>query len=580
MRGPSLTKAAVLTVLLAIGGAAALGLARSAADTAPKAAARSAAQEQESTLGSYLAGNHAIAANDRAAAAEFLMKALAKDPDNEQLQRRAMWMLIGAGRAAEAVPLAAKLAQRDNETPIAAILWALERVKAGDWAGASQRLAKAPQSNLGKFLMPLLQGWVEAGAGQTDKVLETVKGAGDRGNAVLRDLHTGMVLELAGRMDGAEKAYAQTVIAMPRMPLRMVEIIAAFFEKRGKMDEASSLYRDYAAENPESYYGEMLVKRAKEGRKAPPVTSNAREGLAEALFQFGSALQQDRSADFALILGRLALYLRADLPVAQVMIANILESQQRFEEANQVHKSISPKSWLTWSSRLRIAANLEAMEKTGEAEAMLRAMAKEMPERVDALTQLSALMRGKERFADAVAVYDDAVKRVAKVEQRHWTLFYSRGIALERSKQWPRAEADFLRALELQPYQPYVLNYLGYSWVDHGINLDRGMEMIRKAVEQRPTDGYIVDSLGWAHYRLKNYEKAVEHLERAVELRPVDPTINDHLGDAYWKVGRTIEARFQWQRAQGLKPEPDLAAQIVKKLREGLSAAATGPDGG
>jgi Flp pilus assembly protein TadD len=370
------------------------------------------------------------------------------------------------------------------------------------------------------------------------------------------------------------------VIAMPRMPLRMVEVIAGFFERRGKTEEAQSLYRDYATENPDSYYGEMLVKRAKEGRKAPPVAANGREGLAEALFHFGSALQQDRNADIALVLGRLALYLKPDLPVAQVMVANILDAQRRYEEANQVYQSISPKSWLTWSSRLRVAANLEAMEKIAEAEAALRAMAKELPDRTDALLQLGSLMRAKERFAEAVTVYDDAVKRMAKAEQRHWTLFYARGIALERSKQWSRAEADFLRALELQPDQPYVLNYLGYSWVDQGINLDRGMEMIRKAVEQRPTDGYIVDSLGWAHYRLKNYDKAVEHLERAVELRPVDPTINDHLGDAYWQVGRQIEARFQWQRAQGLKPEPDLAAQIVRKLREGLSAAAPSQGGG
>ena len=558
------------------------------AETAPKAPAAkpAAAQDTVTALGAYLAGNHAIVTNDRAAAAEYLLKALKDDPDNDQLQRRAMWMLIGAGRVNEAVPLAGKLTARDNETPIAetpiaAILWALERVRAGDWAQAQLRAAKAPQNNLSKLLMPLIQGWIEAGAGKTDQALETMKQAGEKaGNPVLRDLHSGMVAELAGRMDEAEKFYAQAVIAMPRMPLRMVEVIAGFFERRGRMDEALSLYKDYAQENPESYYGEMLVKRAKDGVKAPVVAANAREGLAEALFHFGSALQQDRSADLSLVLARLALYLKPDLPVAQVMIANILESQQRHEEANAAYRSLSPKSWLTWSSRLRIAANLEGLEKTAEAEAILRAMTKEQSDRVDALTQLGALLRTKERFPDAVEVYDQTIKRVGKVEPRHWTLFYSRGIALERSKQWQRAEADFLRALELQPDQPYVLNYLGYSWIDQGINLDRGMEMIRKAVEQRPTDGYIVDSLGWAHYRLNNFERAVEHLERAVELRPTDATINDHLGDAYWKVGRTNEARFQWERARGLKPEPDLAAQLVKKLREGLSASAPSQGGG
>jgi Flp pilus assembly protein TadD len=326
--------------------------------------------------------------------------------------------------------------------------------------------------------------------------------------------------------------------------------------------------------------GEILNERAAKGLPTRPIVANPREGLAEALFHFASALQQERSAEFALVLTRLALHLRPNLDAAQMLVAGILEQQKRNLDANKVYQSIAPTSWFSWSARLRVAANLEATENYEEAERVLRALARERPDRVDALSQLGGMFRTKERFAEAVAVYDEAMKRVAKVEQRHWSLFYARGIALERSKQWPRAEADFLRALELQPDQPYVLNYLGYSWIDQGVNLDRGMEMIRKAVEQRPNDGYIVDSLGWAHYRLGNYEKAAEHLERAVELRPHDPTINDHLGDAYWKVGRILEAQFQWKRAQGLKPDAELAAQIEKKLKEGLTAAAPSQRGG
>jgi Flp pilus assembly protein TadD len=115
-----------------------------------------------------------------------------------------------------------------------------------------------------------------------------------------------------------------------------------------------------------------------------------------------------------------------------------------------------------------------------------------------------------------------------------------------------------------------VLNYLGYSWVDQGINLDEGMKMIRRAVEQRPDDGYIVDSLGWAYYRTGNIEEAVKNLERAVELKPDDPTINDHLGDAYWKTGRHLEAQFQWQHALQLKPEADEQKKIEEKIKVGL----------
>ena len=126
------------------------------------------------------------------------------------------------------------------------------------------------------------------------------------------------------------------------------------------------------------------------------------------------------------------------------------------------------------------------------------------------------------------------------------------------------------KALELFPDQPLVLNYLGYSWVDQGVHLEEGMDMIRRSVEQRPDDGYIVDSLGWAYYRTGNYDEAVKNLERAVLLKPDDPTINDHLGDAYWRVGRTLEANFQWSQAKDFKPDDDELATIEKKLKEGL----------
>jgi Flp pilus assembly protein TadD len=164
------------------------------------------------------------------------------------------------------------------------------------------------------------------------------------------------------------------------------------------------------------------------------------------------------------------------------------------------------------------------------------------------------------------------VALLATPEQRHWPLFYQRGIAYERSKQWDKAEADFLKALELEADQPLVLNYLGYSWVEMGRNLDRAQAMIEKAVEQRPEDGYIVDSLGWVLYRLGNFPGAVEHLERAVELRPVDPVINDHFGDALWMVGRKTEAQFQWKRSLSFKPEEKDAERIRQKLAKGLDA--------
>jgi Flp pilus assembly protein TadD len=205
---------------------------------------------------------------------------------------------------------------------------------------------------------------------------------------------------------------------------------------------------------------------------------------------------------------------------------------------------------------------------------MLRKIARDRRDDARPLITLGDLYRQMERWQEAATEYTAAFQRIPTLETRHWILLFSRGIAYERSKQWSKAEADMLKALEFQPEQPMVLNYLGYTWIDMNRNIDRATDMIRRAVTMRPNDGAIVDSLGWAYYRVGRYDEAVVQLERAVELKGGDPVITDHLGDAYWKVGRRAEAQFQWRRALGLKPEPELEQQIRRKLETGLDPVA------
>jgi Flp pilus assembly protein TadD len=263
--------------------------------------------------------------------------------------------------------------------------------------------------------------------------------------------------------------------------------------------------------------------------------------------------------------------MRPDFPLAQLLVAEIYEDQRHTADALALYRGIDPKSPLGWTARLRAVAALDALDRTDEAASELRRMAAERPDDPDPLVELGDIMRARNRFADAVPAYDAAITRVGEVKPQHWRLYYSRAAALERSGQWPRAEVDLKRALELQPDQPLVLNYLGYSWIDRGENLDEGLRMVKRAVELRPNDGYIVDSLGWAYYRLGDFAHAAQFLEKAIELLPEDPTVNDHLGDAYWQEGRVVEARYQWQRALQFKPEADLVKAIETKLDRGIA---------
>ncbi len=360
----------------------------------------------------------------------------------------------------------------------------------------------------------------------------------------------------------------------------MTETVANFEERQGHSDQAQALYDRFLRQNSTSDLATAVAAIRAAGPPKPPVTSPA-DGLAAAMFDLASVLNQPETVDLALLYDRVALALRPQFPLAQLLLSDILSAQKKPEESLAVLRDLPKESPYYWSAQLRSAINLDTLDRTDEAIVQLKTMAAENPTSLGALVSLGDILRVKKRFAEAADAYDEAIRRTeaANVPEK-WTLFYDRGVARERSGQWEKAEADLQKALELKPDQPMVLNYLGYSWIDRGEHLDQGMKMIEKAVELRPDDGYIVDSLGWAHYRMGDYEAAAEKLEKAIELVPEDPTINDHLGDAYWRLGRLTEARYQWRRALQFGPQEDEIKPIEAKIEHGLNASASPPRGG
>jgi Flp pilus assembly protein TadD len=347
---------------------------------------------------------------------------------------------------------------------------------------------------------------------------------------------------------------------------------ASFLSRNGRAEEAAKAVAEQLERFPENGVLRHARRELDAGRPLPPIVRSPAEGVAEAFFGAAGALAQDRTADASRVYLRLALYLRPQFDAAQLLLGELLANDKRWTEAIEAFRAVPGDSPHAWEARLHIASALNRQEKSDEAAALLQAMSEERPEDTAALIALADMLRSRERYQQAAEVYERAIGRISGgLQERHWPLLYARGIAFERSKAWERAEADFLAALKLKPDQPLVLNYLGYSWVEQGKNLERAREMIERAVAQRPNDGYIVDSLGWVLYRMGDFQGAVRQLERAVELRPEDPTINEHLGDAYWRVGRRLEARFQWRHALALGPEKDRIEQLTQKIDDGLS---------
>ena len=526
----------------------------------------------DSVIGNYLAGRHARAKRDVPAATQFLMAVLDKDPDNPELLRTTFVLMASEGRIDEALDLARRLIAVDGANTFAPVALAVGDIKGGRFAEAEQRLAEVPERGLNVFLVPLLRAWILVGLGKPDEAIEALdKLSEKKGFRAMRHLHGGLIQEVAGRTEEAEKEYRSAAESGNGLSLRLIELLGGLYERTGRPEEAKALYQKYLEEQPNSRLLDPAEARLDAGSVPKQTVRSAAEGTAEALFGIANALRQQPASETSLLLGHLALYLRPDFPLALFMMAGTFEEQDRLEKSNAIYMAIDPASPLAWSARLRIASSLDKMKRTDEAVALLEELAQQKSDRADPLISMGDIYRSHDRFEDAVNAYDEAIKRIDTLEPRHWSLLYTRGIVLERSKQWARAEKDFLKALEFEPDQPYVLNYLGYSWVELGLNLDRAQQMIEKAVGLRPNDGYIVDSLGWVRYRLGDFEAATRDLERAVELRPEDPVINDHLGDAYWRVGRRPEARFQWRRALTLEPEPDLRTTIETKIDRGLT---------
>jgi tetratricopeptide (TPR) repeat protein len=311
-----------------------------------------------------------------------------------------------------------------------------------------------------------------------------------------------------------------------------------------------------------------------EGPSLAPMITTSRNGAAEALYGIASALADETGLDFAIMYAQMALVLRDEFPIARTLLATVFESVQLYENAIEAYQGIPRNSPLWENAEIQTAINLNLLERPDDARERLERLIQTDASAVQPPITLANILRNRSEFGEAATYYTRAVEAMGEVEQRHWTVFYFRGICFERTKMWHSAEVDFMKALELQPDQPLVLNYLGYSWIEQRHNLVEAMEMIRKAVELRPNDGYIVDSLGWAHYQLRQYEDAVRELERAVELRPDDPVINEHLGDAYWRVDRRVEARFQWQHSLDLGPDAEKIEAIERKLEIGLAEEA------
>lgn len=530
-------------------------------------------EASSSVSGSYLSGRFAQHAQDWQAASIYMSKVLESDEGNSDLLQRTFLLTLGTGDTDMTQALAEKIMQAGSETELAAVYLAADALAQESYARAEKYIAMLPDTGFGRYTRPLLEAWNLAGQNESEKAIAVLTAENNR-FIPLYILHAGFVAEYSGRTEEAQRWFEEAMAA--GLSTRSILSIGAFYERNGQADKAQLLYATLKKQQSQSLFIEQALERVRQGKTAPiSSVSSAREGAALAMFDLAALLYERDAYESAMIYGRLAQHLSPDSALIHMMMGDIMAAFGRYDEAVYKYSRVGDNKELSWISRLRAAETLELSGRTDEALKLLSEMLREKPADIDVLIQIGDIHRRNEKYDLAVRAYDTAAQRFesGKVPPEYWNLAYARGIALERVKDWPRAEKDLLQALEYQPDNPMIMNYLGYSWADQGINIDKALEMIKRAIVLRPDDGYIVDSYGWALYKAGDYKKSVMLLEKAVEYVPNDPVINDHLGDAYWKVDRRLEAQFQWQRALDLTKNASEREVLQIKIRSGPKPA-------
>ena len=530
--------------------------------------------QAEDAVGAYLAARQARYNNDFTAAAQYFTQALTKDPSNPEILESAVVAHLSLGQMGRAVPIARKIEADGLLSQVSHMVLIADEVSREAYDDLFKRIED--NRGIGVLADGLITAWAHRGNGQMDEALAQFdKVANERGLRSFAIYHKALALASVGDYESAEAIFSGEVDGpIQRTRLGTIAWVEILSQLERNADAVAILDDTFgAAQDPE--IADLRARLDAGEQLAFTRIRSAQEGIAEVFFTLGQALMAESSEDYVLLYARIAEYLKPDHIDALIMTAELLEALERHELANEAYKRVPRDHPNFHVAELGRGESLRRADKTDAAVEVFAQLAQSHPDLPIVHVSAGDLYRQLEQFDKSAIAYDRALELYEEQDSSQWFVYYARAISHERLDNWEQAEADFRKALELNPSQPQVLNYLGYSMVEKQVNMDEALAMIQEAVAAQPNSGYIVDSLGWVLYRLGRYDEAIGHMERAAELEPVDPVVNDHLGDVLWSVGRFTEAEFQWKRALSFvkedEPSPDLDPDRIRsKLELGL----------
>jgi len=517
--------------------------------------------------GAYLSGRFAADEHDISNAAKYYGSSLNRVPNDPTLQALAFFYSTSAGDIDGAAQLAKQLVATTPDDRASRLVLAISAFKRQDYKEAREQIGKSAKGSFASLTVALVDAWAAAGLHDGDAAIADLKALrGQSGMDALAAFHEALLLDYLGQAAAADEAYNDALKTDGPSP-RLVNAYGRFLERNGRTADAQALYTRLAPNSGLAPVIADALARISNHQKPDALISRPQEGVAEGLFGIAASLSEESSLDVSVLYLRLALYLQPDFDLGNILLGDRMETLQKYDEAIAVYRKVPSDSPYYRLAAIQAATDESRLGKADDATHDLKRLTTANPADVEAWTALGDAYRASDKFPDAVTAYDQAIKALGTPQKKDWAIFYTRAIAEDRSQNWAAAEADLQEALKLSPEEPQTLNFLGYSWVDKGRNVPEALTMLEKARSLKPYDGYIVDSVGWAYYKLGRYGEAAKTLEDAVLLVPGDPTINDHYGDALSKVGRKLDARFQWNHALAFGPEADEKSKIERKLQ-------------
>lgn len=536
--------------------------------------------EKPSAYGVYLAGRLAHIRQDYNAAANYYIKAINLGAQSPDILGRTYLLLTSEGRIQEAAVYAQKALENGDKSNIIHFIMMTDQLKAQQYDEALQSLNGIKDKVYQKSVLPLFESWIYAAKGDEKEAFQKLNLLKKEPSLkALYYMHLGMLYDYFGHVADAQKAF--DVVANDEnleLSFRSLQIIGNFYIRNGRAADAVQLVEKYYNQNKNAEMLGALYHQFQNtpAQNMPRIIETAQNGEAEALFNVGIVFRNVQ-LDVSQIFTALALYLNENQDVARISIADLLEFNHRFDESIAQYEKISPQSPVYFMAQLKVSSLYLMQGKIAKGLEKLKNLANLYPNNYQVLFHLGETYRMLNQHEQAIHYYQKALSFYDEQEPSVWTIYYALGMSYEKNRQWNKAEKALLTAIDKSNRHPVVLNYLGYSWLKYNQNSNEALYMIFDAYHQNPEDGHIVDSLGWALYRMGKYEEAAKVLERASEYLPANAIVYDHLGDAYWQIGRPTEARFQWQHALSLKEDAEeLNKDIIRrKIEKGAQVPAT-----